>query len=158
MVYYIVSGLLLMFFWCPCMAINVNVQYNGGFLPDIILWTKCYLHRGTCLNAMKWFCICSLLIPPKRFDIFSPITGGCSEGLGVCVCVYLLMCVCVFSSHSFWTSSSLDIPAGVTQEEGHTGFFIHLLSAVRALIFLARRIQPFLSLVDREVEFCVLTI
>ena len=38
MVYYIVSGLLfLMFFWCPCMAINVNVQFNGGFLPDIIL-------------------------------------------------------------------------------------------------------------------------
>ena len=65
-----------------------------------------------------------------------------------CVCV-----VCVFSSHSFWTSSSLDVPAGVTQEEGHTGFLIHLLSAVRALIFLARRIQPFLSLVDREVEF-----
>ena len=68
------------------------------------------------------------------------------------------VCVCVFSSHSFWTSSSLDVPAGVTQEEGHTGFFIQLLSAVRALIFLARRIQPFLSLVDREVEFCVLTI
>ena len=66
------------------------------------------------------------------------------------------MCVCVFSSHSFWTSSSLDVPAGVTQEEGHTEFLIHLLSAVRALIFLARRIQPFLSLVDREVEFlCV---
>ena len=41
-----------------------------------------------------------------------------------------LLCVCVFSSHSFWTSSSL----------GHTRFFIHFLSAVRALIFLARRI------------------
>ena len=68
------------------------------------------------------------------------------------------VCVCVFSSHSFWTSSSLDVPAGVTQEEGHTGFLIHLLSAVRALILLARRIQPFLSLVDREVEFCVPTI
>ena len=67
-----------------------------------------------------------------------------------------LYCVCVFSSHSFWTS--MDVPAGVTQEEGNTGFSIHLLSAVRALIFLARRIQPFLSLVDREVEFCVLTI
>ena len=66
--------------------------------------------------------------------------------------------VCVFPSHSFWTSSSLDVPAGVTQEEGHTGFIIHLLSAVRALAFLARRIQPFLSLVDREVELCVLTI
>ena len=69
--------------------------------------------------------------------------------IGVCVCV------CVFSSHSFWTS--MDVPAGVTQEEGNTGFSIHLLSAVLALIFLARRIQPFLSLVDREVEFCVLT-
>ena len=70
------------------------------------------------------------------------------------VCVF----VCMFSSHSFWISSSLDVPAGVTQEEGHTGYLIHLLSAVRALIFLARRIRPFLSLVDREVEFCVLTI
>ena len=71
-----------------------------------------------------------------------------------------VQCVCdVFSSHSFQTSSSLDLPAGVTQEEGHTGFLIHLLSAVRAFIFLARRTQPFLSLVDREeVEFCVLTI
>ena len=48
----------------------------------------------------------------------------------------------------------MDVPAGVTQEEGNTGFSTHLLSAV----LLARRIQPFLSLVDREVEFCVLTI
>ena len=67
------------------------------------------------------------------------------------------MCV-FFLPNAFRTSSSLDLPAGVTQEEGHTGFLIHLLSAVRALIVLARRVQPFLSLVDREVEFCVLTI
>ena len=72
-------------------------------------------------------------------------------------CVPMSKSVCVFSSYPFWTSSSLDVPAGVTQEEGHTGFLIHLPSAVRALIFVARRIQPFLSLVDREVEFCVLT-
>ena len=65
------------------------------------------------------------------------------------------VCV-VFSSHSFWTS--MDVPAGVKQEEGNTRCSIHLLSAVLALIFLARRIQPFLFLVDREVEFCVLTI
>ena len=71
---------------------------------------------------------------------------------------HTVYCVCVFSSHSFWTSSSLDVPAGVTQEEGHTGFLIHLLSAVRASIFLARRIQPFLSLVDCEVGIFVLTI
>ena len=41
---------------------------------------------------------------------------------------------------------------------GHIGFHIHLPSAVRASIFFARRIRPFLSLVDREVEFCELTI
>ena len=69
----------------------------------------------------------------------------------------LSLCVCVFFP------SILDIKfVGRTsrghteQEEGHTGFLIHLPSAVRALIFVAR-IQPFLSLVDREVEFCVLT-
>ena len=45
----------------------------------------------------------------------------------------------------------MDVPAGVTQEEGHRGFF-HLPSAVLALIFISRRIQPFISLVDREVD------
>ena len=55
-----VSGVLLMFIWCPCMAINVSVQYNGGLLPDITLLTQSYFHRGTRLNAMKRFCICSL--------------------------------------------------------------------------------------------------
>ena len=42
------------------MTINVNVQYNGGLLHDIILLTQCYLHRGTYLNAMRMFCVCSL--------------------------------------------------------------------------------------------------
>ena len=51
----------------------------------------------------------------------------------------------------------VDVPAGVRQEEGRTEFLVHLPSAGLALIFLARRIQPFLSLVDREVEFCVPT-
>ena len=37
------------------MPINISVQYNGGFLPGIILLTRCYYHRGTCLNAMKRF-------------------------------------------------------------------------------------------------------
>ena len=50
----------------------------------------------------------------------------------------------------------VDAPAGVTQEEGHTGF-LHLPSALLALIFIARRTQPFLSLVDHEVEFSVPT-
>ena len=60
MVYYIVSGLFLLFFWCPCMASNVSVQYNGGFPPDIILLTQCYYHRATRLNAMKRFCISAI--------------------------------------------------------------------------------------------------
>ena len=34
------------------MAINVSVQYNDGFLPDIILLTQGYYHhRGTRLRS-----------------------------------------------------------------------------------------------------------
>ena len=44
------------------MALNVSVQYNGRLLPDIILLlAQCYFHRGTRLNVMERFCICSLL-------------------------------------------------------------------------------------------------
>ena len=39
---------------------NISIQYNGGLLPDIILLTQINYHRGTRLNAMKRFCICSL--------------------------------------------------------------------------------------------------
>ena len=49
---------VLKFFWCPCMASNVSVQYNGGLFPDIILLTQCYYHRelfSPCvgINAQK---------------------------------------------------------------------------------------------------------
>ena len=48
------------------------VQYNGVFLPDIILLTQCYYRRGTRLNAMKRFLSLQPMIPPnKRFDMFS---------------------------------------------------------------------------------------
>ena len=68
------------------------------------------------------------------------------------------MCVCVCVVTLFTLDVRfVDVPAGVKQEEGHTGL-PHLPSAVLALTFLARKIQPFLSLVDRDVEFCVLTI
>ena len=77
--------------------------------------------------------------------------GSLWGGRGQCVCV----CVCLVIPFilGVWL---VDVPAGVTQDEGHTGFLIHLPSAVHAFIFLARRIQPFLSLVDRGVKFCVL--
>ena len=38
--------------WWLCMVTNVSVQYNGGFLPDIILLTPGYYHRGTRFNTM----------------------------------------------------------------------------------------------------------
>ena len=47
----------------------------------------------------------------------------------------------------------VDVPAGVAHEEGHTEF-LHLPSAALGLTFIAKRIQPSLSPVDCEVEFC----
>ena len=41
-------------------AIDVSVEYNGELLTDIVLLTQCFYYRGTRLNAMKRFCICSL--------------------------------------------------------------------------------------------------
>ena len=68
------------------------------------------------------------------------------------------MFLCVLPIHSGhqvrWTYQPGSHRRKVTQDFSSTFY----LSAVRALIFLARRIQPFLSLVGREVEFCVLTI
>ena len=73
--------------------------------------------------------------------------------LVVCVCVCVCCVVIPFVLHV----RLVDVPTGVTQVEGRTDCF-HLPSAVLALIFIARNIQPVLSLIDREVIFfCVLT-
>ena len=56
------------------------------------------------------------------------------------------LCVGVFFSFI------LDVKFVGSTSRGHTGFLIHLLSAVLAFIFFARRIQPFLSFVDGEVD------
>ena len=52
------------------MAINVSVQYNGGFLPDLILLTLCYYHPSA-KNPIKcheevlpW----QPMFPLKHFD------------------------------------------------------------------------------------------
>ena len=129
---------------------NVHFQWQQNYLPSKSLTNT---SDGTFKVAkmIRFFRLNTLLL-----QSFLPATIQSLLGM-MMASVLDHPCVCVFSSHPFWTSSSLDVPAGVTQEEGHTGFLIHLPSAVRALIFVARRIQPFLSLVDREVEFCVLT-
>ena len=55
------SGLGLIYVWWLCMAINITVQYyGGGVLPDMILLTQDYHHRGTRLNTMKWLWLYSL--------------------------------------------------------------------------------------------------
>ena len=56
-----------------------------------------------------------------------------------------LVCVCYVVIPFIVDVRHVDVPAGLTQEEGRTGFFL-LPSAVLALIFIARRIQSFLSL------------
>ena len=61
--------------------------------------------------------------------VFLPFRNVC------CVCVDILFIQDV---------RFVDVSVGVTQEEGHTEF-LHLPSAVLNLVFLARRIQPFLS-------------
>ena len=104
-----------------------------------------------------------MVLPMESHRVNSIISGGspplhCTLTMKGHQNIQCVVCVCFLSSHSLWTSSLLDVPAGVTQEEGHTEFLIHLFSAVRASIFLARRIQSFLSLVDCEVGICVLTI
>ena len=64
----------------------------------------------------------------------------------LCVCVHFLP---FYSGRQVrWMYQ----PGWATQEEGHTGFFIDFPSAVLAFV------QQFLSLVDREIEFCVVTI
>ena len=88
MVYYIVSGLFLLFFWCPCMASNVSVQYNGGFLSDIILLTQCYYHRGTRSNAMKRFCIFSYRSHLNVLTFFPP-DWGLLRRSNRCVLIFL---------------------------------------------------------------------
>ena len=66
-------------------------------------------------------------------------------------------CVCVLCGHPIYSErQACGRTSQGTQEEGHTGFS-HFPSAVLAVMFLARRVQPFLFLVDREVEFCVPT-
>ena len=59
----------------------------------------------------------------------------------------MYVCIVIYSGRP-----QVDASSGVTQEKNHTRF-LHLPSAVRALIFIARRIQPSLSLVNREIDF-----
>ena len=82
MVYYTVSVLFLLFFWCPCTAIYVSVRYDGGASPRHYIVDPMLFPSGNPFICHEEdYLYLQPLIPPKRFDIFSPLTGGCSEGL-----------------------------------------------------------------------------
>ena len=67
--------MFLLFVWCPCMAINVSVQYNGGFLPDIITIDPMVLPSRNPFNCHEEVLYLQSMIPLKRFDIFHPDWG-----------------------------------------------------------------------------------
>ena len=55
------------------MAINVvNVQHNGGFLPDIIMLTPMLLPLGNPIKCHKEVLSLQPIIPPKLVDIPPP--------------------------------------------------------------------------------------
>ena len=66
---------------CPCMAINVSVQHNGGFLPGYYTVDPMLLPSGNPFKCHEEVLYLQPIIPPKRFDISPPLTEGCSEGL-----------------------------------------------------------------------------
>ena len=63
------------FFLCPCMAINVSVQHNGGFLPGIIVVDPMLQPLGNPLKCHEEVLYLQPMIPPKRFDLFPPDWG-----------------------------------------------------------------------------------
>ena len=66
------------------------------------------------------------LIPPKRFDIFSPITGGCSEGLGVLWFFFkLLLLYCTLCSNC---TTSIKVMLTVIVQLFPTVYSLFLLS------------------------------
>ena len=104
------------------------------------------------ITLYVYVCVCVLFTLTDRV---STIPSNATSSVVYAV-AYPVVCACVCAVIPFIILLDIrfvDVPAGVTQEEGHTGF-LHLPPAGLAFIFIARRIQPFLSLVDREVEFC----
>ena len=102
-----------------------------------------------------------VLIFLQTFSLNTPFSDDHPSTKGLKKNCYVLYCtlwtldkLCVYIFFPF----ILDIKFVGRTSRGHIEFFIHLPSAVRALSFLARPIQPFLSLVDREIELCILTI
>ena len=79
---------LFKFFLCPCMAINVSVQYEGGLLPDIIMTVDpMLLPSGNPFKCHEDVLSLQSMIPPKRFDIFPPVWDALSlDAFSILLC------------------------------------------------------------------------
>ena len=75
------------------MAINISVQYNGGFLPDIILLTQGLLPSG---NPFKYH-VETLSLQPTRYET---VYYYCHH-VGCCTALFLF-CFCFLSGVSAW--------------------------------------------------------
>ena len=72
---YALQCFVFVFVRCPCTAINVvSVQHNAGFLPGIILHPMLRSSENP-FRCHEEVLHSQPMIPPKRFDIFSPDWG-----------------------------------------------------------------------------------
>ena len=97
-------------FWSFCKATNICVQYNGGFLPDVILLTLYYYHRGTRLNAIKRFCLCSPCSHSNVLTIY-PLIGWMLKKFK---CVLIFLTAAVFHRDSLLYSIKTTAPEMAT--------------------------------------------
>ena len=116
---------MLIFFCFFASALSVLHLYNEPKL--LVIGNPVILEQSHAHNAPDLWDRGSLEVIIENW----PIVILCGTCLPVALVVFVIhtisyicdsMSVCVFSSHSFWTPSSLDVPAGVTQDVSSTFF------------------------------------
>ena len=119
---------------CVCVCVCCHPMYSGRKACGRTSWSHIgFLHlRSTRVQGLIFF-------SREGFSRLFPSSNVKSIFFCMFVCVVIPFILDV---------RRVDVQARVTQEEGHTGF-LSLPSAVLALIFITRRIQRSLSLVDR---------
>ena len=72
--------LFSLFFWCPRMAINVSVQYNQRWASArYYTFDPMLPPQGNPFKCHEEVLYLQPMIPPERFDIFSPWLGDAQK-------------------------------------------------------------------------------
>ena len=134
--------------WCLLLPISAAASaflflppYAIGSLPSLSGQAIAYRWRS---------------LPRVRRHKASSPQGSSSNGCCLCITMDQLIYTCVLSSHLFWTSGLWTYQPGSHRRKVIQDFSTFPLRCLPEF-FWARMIQPFLSLVDREVDFFVLT-